>query len=138
MLGKNARETAVDRSSDQAVTRGGRGERRVAAWIGASIVIKGDLVSSEDTTLAGRVEGNVDVRNHALVIAQGAKIDGDVHAGSVSLNGEVKGSVTAARNVEIGESGSVVGDIVSPRLSIAEGAALQGRLKITPGGAQGS
>lgn len=134
MLGKSAREAAGDRSNDQAVGPRGRGERRVAAWIGASIVIKGDLISSEDTTVAGRVEGNVDVRNHTLVVAPGARIEGDVHAASVSLNGEVTGSVTAERNVEIGETGSVVGDIVSPRLSIAEGAALQGRLKVAPAG----
>lgn len=136
MLGKSGREGAVDRGIDQAVGPGARGERRVAAWIGASIVIKGDLISSEDTTLAGRVEGNVDVRNHKLVLAAGARIEGDVHAGSASIHGEVTGSVTAERSVEIGQTGSVVGDIVAPRLSIAEGAALQGRLTITPAGAR--
>ena len=133
MRGKSAREATVDRGNDQATGRG-RGERRVAAWIGASIVIKGDLISSEDTTLAGRVEGNVDVRNHALIVAEGARIEGDVHAGSVSLNGVITGSITAERNVEIGQSGSVIGDIVAPRLSIAEGASLEGQLTIRPTG----
>lgn len=131
MLGKSAREAAVDRTADRPTGRGERGERRVAAWIGASIVIKGDLVSSEDTTLAGRVEGNVECRDHALVIAAGARVTGNVHARSVSLNGEVTGNVTAEQSIDIGQSGSVTGDIVSPRMSIAEGGSLNGRVTIS-------
>ena len=131
MLGKSAREAAVDRTADRPTGRGERGERRVAAWIGASIVIKGDLVSSEDTTLAGRVEGNVECRDHALVIAAGARVAGNVHARSVSLNGEVTGNVTAEQSIDIGQSGSVTGDIVSPRMSIAEGGSLNGRVTIS-------
>ncbi len=104
----------------------------MAAWIGASIVIKGDVVSSEDTTLAGRVEGNVDVREHALVIAPGARVQGDVHAGTVAIHGEVTGTVTVARSIEVGQTGSVTGDVVAPRMSIAEGATLQGRIRIMP------
>jgi len=131
VLGKSAREAAVDRTADRPTGRGERGERRVAAWIGASIVIKGDLVSSEDTTLAGRVEGNVECRDHALVIAAGARVEGNVHARSVSLNGEVTGNVTAEQSIDIGQSGSVTGDIVSPRMSIAEGGSLNGRVTIS-------
>jgi len=127
VLGKGAREAAVDRTADRPT---GRGERRVAAWIGASIVIKGDLVSSEDTTLAGRVEGNVECRDHALVIAEGARVEGNVHARSVSLSGEVTGNVTAEQTIDIGQTGSVNGDIVAPRMSIAEGGSLNGRVTI--------
>ncbi len=136
MLGKSAREAAVDRTADRPTGRGERGERRVAAWIGASIVIKGDLVSSEDTTLAGRVEGNVECRDHALVIAAGARVAGNVHARSVSLNGEVTGNVTAEQSIDIGQSGSVTGDIVSPRMSIAEGGSLNGRVTISRSASQ--
>ncbi|MGH7445735.1 MAG: bactofilin family protein, partial [Longimicrobiales bacterium] len=93
------------------MSRGGeRGERRAAAWIGASVVIRGDVISSEDTTIAGRVEGNVQCRNHALVVAPSARIEGDVHARTVSLNGEVAGTVTAEESIEIGQTGSITGD----------------------------
>ncbi len=137
MLGKGARDAATDRIPDRAPFRGAeRGERRVAAWIGASIVIRGDLVSSEDTTLAGRVEGNVECRQHALVIAPGATIEGDVHARTVSLNGTVTGTVTAEQSIEIGQTGSVTGDVVSPRMSIAEGGALHGKIRIMPSALQ--
>lgn len=105
-------------------------ERRERAWIGGSIVINGDLTSSEDMTLAGRVEGNVAVRQHAVVIAPGARVKGDIVAAAVVVHGEVVGTITASRRVEVGETGSVDGDITTPRMTAAEGGVIKGRLKI--------
>jgi len=105
-------------------------ERRVAAWIGASLVIKGDLTSSEDMTIAGQVEGNVAAREHALVVAPQATIQGDVTARSVIVRGQVTGSITAKEAVEVGETGSVDGDIEAPRMTVSEGAVLHGRVKV--------
>ena len=103
-------------------------ERRVAAWIGASLVINGDLTSSEDMTIAGRVEGDVAVREHDLIIAPGASIRGNIVARSVAVHGEVRGTIAANRKVEVGATGSVEGDITAPRMAVAEGAVLHGRI----------
>lgn len=111
----------------------GQEERRVAAWIGASLVIKGDLVSSEDTTVAGQVEGSVEVRRHSLVVAPQARIHGDILARSVTVHGHVLGGITATGKVEIGGTGSVDGDITTPRMEVAEGASLHGDVKIGGG-----
>ena len=109
-------------------------ERRVAAWIGASLVITGDLTSSEDMTIAGTVEGDVAVPQNTLTIAPGALIQGDVLARNVAVHGRVQGSITARGRVEVGETGSVLGDIRSPRMAVAEGATLHGRLGIANAG----
>lgn len=130
-LGKKARDTGAERAPERAPSRGTeRGERRVAAWIGASVVIRGDLISSEDTTVAGRVEGNVECPNHALVVAPGARIEGNVHARTVSLHGAVAGAVAAEQSIQIGPTGSITGDVIAPRMSIAEGGALSGKIRI--------
>ena len=105
-------------------------ERRVAAWIGASIVIKGDLISSEDLTIAGQVEGDVTVREHSLVIAPQARIRGNVIARAVVVNGKVLGTITSAGRVEVGETGSVEGEISAARIAVTEGAALRGTLRM--------
>src|SRR5690606_2337226 len=111
MFVKEAREAEAPARPGRERVAGGRGweERRVAAWLGASLVIQGDLSSSEDTTIAGRVEGNVTVRDHNLVIAPGAHVRGDIIARSVEVHGEVIGKITATARVEIGETGSVEG-----------------------------
>lgn len=105
-------------------------ERRVVAWIGASIVVKGNLTSSEDITIAGEVEGDVTVREHTLVIAPHARIRGNIVAQTVVVQGQVMGTIRAERKVEIGETGSVDGDIRAPRMVVAEGAALHGQLGV--------
>lgn len=105
-------------------------ERRVAAWIGASVVVKGDVSSSEDMTIAGRVEGDVSVPNNTLVIARQARIQGSIVAREVVVHGQVKGSVKADRRLEVGETGSIDGDVDTPRMVVAEGAVLHGRVGI--------
>ena len=43
-------------------------ERRRAAWIGGSILVKGDVVSSEDLVIDGKVEGTIELGDHNLTI----------------------------------------------------------------------
>jgi cytoskeletal protein CcmA (bactofilin family) len=132
MFGKDARDVDIGRQPrrEERVVVPGREERRVAAWIGASIVIKGNLTSSEDMTIAGEVEGDVSVREHTLVIAPDGKIRGNVVAGTVAVHGEVMGTIRAEWKLEIGATGSVDGDITTPRLVVAEGAVLEGRVAV--------
>jgi len=57
-----------------------------------------------------------------------AQIQADIDARSVTIRGAVIGTITAASLVEIRETGSVEGDIVSPHVSVAEGAVVRGRI----------
>jgi cytoskeletal protein CcmA (bactofilin family) len=107
-------------------------ERRAAAWIGPSIVIKGDVISSEDTTIAGRVEGNVTVTEHTLTLTSRASIQGDIVARTVNVEGKVSGSITAAAKVLVGETGSIEGPIKTPRMIVSEGGALNGPVEMSP------
>ena len=105
-------------------------ERRVAAWIGASILIEGNVTSSESMTVAGRVDGDITVKEHALVIAAGGSVRGNIMGRDVVVHGEVLGTITAAGRVEVTATGSVHGDIIAPRMLLAEGATLHGRIGI--------
>lgn len=94
--------------------------------IGKSVVIKGELNGSEDLTIEGHVEGKIELKDHVLTIGPNGKIKAQVHAKSVIVLGEVNGNVTATEKVDIRDGGSVDGDIVSPRVAIAEGAHFRG------------
>ena len=94
--------------------------------IGKSVVIKGELNGSEDLTIEGHVEGTIQLRDHALTIGPNGRIKAQVFAKSVIVLGEVTGNVTASDKVDIRDNGSVDGDIVSPRVAIAEGAHFRG------------
>jgi cytoskeletal protein CcmA (bactofilin family) len=94
--------------------------------IGKSVVIKGELNGSEDLTIEGHVEGKIELRDHVLTIGPNGRIKAEVFAKSVIVLGEVTGNVTASEKVDIRDNGSVDGDIISPRVAIAEGAHFRG------------
>ena len=94
--------------------------------IGKSVVIKGELSGSEDLTIEGHVEGKIELKDHLLTIGPNGRIKAQVFAKTVIVLGEVTGNVSASEKVEIRDGGSVDGDIVSPRVAIAEGAHFRG------------
>lgn len=104
--------------------------------IGKSVVIKGELNGSEDLTVEGHVEGKIELRDHVLTIGPNGKIKAQVFAKAVIVLGEVNGNVTASEKVDIRDGGSVDGDIVSPRVAIAEGAHFRGSVDMQRKGGQ--
>jgi cytoskeletal protein CcmA (bactofilin family) len=101
--------------------------------IGKSVVIKGELSGSEDLTIEGQVEGKIELRQNVLTIGPNGKIKAQVFAKSVIVLGEVVGNVTASEKVDIRDNGSVDGDLVSPRVAIAEGAHFRGSIDMQRG-----
>src|SRR5712692_8916181 len=88
-------------------------ERRVVAWVGQSVGFSGDLISLEDMTIDGRVEGTIELRDHHLTIGPDAHIQADIVAKIVTVLGSVTGTITASETVDIRETGSVEGNISS-------------------------
>jgi cytoskeletal protein CcmA (bactofilin family) len=106
--------------------------------IGKSVVIKGELNGSEDLTIEGQVEGTIQLRDHVLTIGANGRIKAQVFAKAVIVLGEVTGNVTASEKVDIRDNGSVDGDIISPRVAIAEGAHFRGSVDMQRKTGQGT
>jgi cytoskeletal protein CcmA (bactofilin family) len=101
--------------------------------IGKAVVIKGELSGSEDLTIEGSCEGRIELRDNVLTIGPNGKIRAEVFAKSIVVLGEVVGNITASEKVDIRDNGSVDGDIVSPRVAIAEGAHFRGSVDMQRG-----
>src|SRR5512145_3346955 len=104
--------------------------------IGKSVVIKGELNGSEDLTIEGQVEGKIELKDHVLTIGPNGKIKAQVFAKALIVLGEVNGNVTATDKVEIKDGGSVDGDIIAPRVAIADGAHFRGSVDMQRRAAQ--
>jgi cytoskeletal protein CcmA (bactofilin family) len=98
------------------------------ASIGKSIVINGELSGSEDLTIEGRVEGKIELRDHVLTVGANGHIKAQVAAKAIVVFGQVTGNLAATEKVDIKESGSVDGDIVAPRVAIADGSHFRGSI----------
>jgi cytoskeletal protein CcmA (bactofilin family) len=103
-------------------------ERRRAAWIGGSILVKGDVVSSEDLVIDGKVEGTIELGDHSLTIGTDARVIADLVAKSVTISGTVKGNVMGNARVELKSTAKVEGDISAPKFVMEEGATLVGKV----------
>ncbi|MBA3950002.1 MAG: polymer-forming cytoskeletal protein [Acidobacteria bacterium] len=103
--------------------------------IGASVVIKGELSAKEDLTISGRVEGKVEVRDHVVRVGREAKVNAEINARAVIVEGTVTGNINASERIELLEHGSVEGDITSPKISMAEGAEFRGKIDMAAKGA---
>jgi cytoskeletal protein CcmA (bactofilin family) len=101
--------------------------------LGTSVVIKGELSASEDQTLCGHLEGSVRLPEHTLTIGANAEVKAEIVAKTVIILGSVTGNVTATERLDVRATGSVIGDVASPRLVIADGGTLRGKVQMTVG-----
>ena len=96
------------------------------AHIGKSVVIKGDLSGSGDLYLDGEVEGPVDLKQNSVTIGPNGRVKAKVSAKSVMVEGKLEGNIAASERVEIRETATVMGDIVTKSIMIAEGSYFKG------------
>ena len=98
--------------------------------IGKGVVVKGDVKGGEDLVVDGKVDGTIELRQHVLTVGPTGRVKAQLSAKSVVVLGKVNGSIQASERVSIGETGSFEGAISAPRLVVADGAHLQGRVDV--------
>ncbi|MCP2521037.1 polymer-forming cytoskeletal protein [Candidatus Aminicenantes bacterium AC-335-A11] len=100
------------------------------AYIGKTIVVKGELSGKEDLYIEGTVEGKIFLKDNTLIVGPEGKVMAEIHAKRITINGSVNGNINATEIVIINKTGSLQGDIYSPRISIADGAHFKGSVKM--------
>ncbi|HEY0447038.1 MAG TPA: polymer-forming cytoskeletal protein [Allosphingosinicella sp.] len=107
---------------------GGKAARRGASFsvIGPDVVVTGDLATSENLQVGGRIDG--DVKCAELHQAETGAIAGNIVADEARLAGRVDGTVTASI-VVLEASARVTGEVSYTTLSIAAGARVDGRFE---------
>ena len=101
-------------------------ERRVTAWVGKALRIEGHIVSDDNLTIDGNVEGTIVVGDHTLTVGPGATVKADLTARTITISGAVIGKVRAHELLDLRATGSVVGEIVAASLRMADGAVVAG------------
>ena len=99
------------------------------AGVGSTVVIKGELSAQEDVVIAGSVEGLINVSGHIVTVQPGAQVVGDIAAMGIVVAGEVEGSLLAEQRIEIRSGADVEGDLSAPRIAVADGAVVCGKVE---------
>lgn len=95
--------------------------------LGEELVIKGNISCKGDLHLGGQLQG--DVHCQKLLVGAAAKIQGNVIANEVVVQGSITGAVRAA-DVVLQSRCYVEGEVVCQRLTIEQGATFEGESRI--------
>ncbi|MDH3315976.1 MAG: polymer-forming cytoskeletal protein [Gammaproteobacteria bacterium] len=98
------------------------------ATIGPSIRIRGDLAGDEDLLVQGQVEGTITLEQNLVTIGKEGKVNATVNARVIIVEGEVDGDLNGEEQVTLKKSAGVRGNIVSPRVSLEDGARFKGSI----------
>jgi cytoskeletal protein CcmA (bactofilin family) len=110
----------------KAVPLKSRGELQ-ESLIAAGLTIEGKINGKGHLRVAGKFKGDIHVEGD-LHIDTDAKVEGQVTADQVIVNGELQGNIENARHVELKQGGSVTGDIKATSVVVAVGARMRGNV----------
>ena len=105
--------------------------------IGADANFKGDLSFDSAAKVLGKFEGSITSKGKVQV-ADGASCKATVKAKEISIEGHIEGNVEATDRVELRPKGTITGDITAARMTMADGASIDGHCRIGVNGAAGA
>jgi len=98
--------------------------------ISKSVAIKGEVSCDEDLYIDGQVEGTIDPKGYRLTIGPNGRVKANITARAVVVQGRLEGNIQASDRVDLKQSATVVGDIVTQRISIDEGVTFKGSVNV--------
>jgi cytoskeletal protein CcmA (bactofilin family) len=104
-----------------------------SARLGPSLHLEGKLSGEEDLLVEGRFRGEIQVPEHQVTVGSDGRIEGEVRASAIVVEGEVRGNLTASQQVLVRASGRVHGDIRAPRVALDQGCRFKGAIDMEPG-----
>ena len=96
--------------------------------IGRQIVIDGEVSSDEDLTIEGRVRGYVTVRDATLIIDAPGRVEADLRAARIVIQGVVEGAITATERIELAPGSAVEGSLSASVSVMRDGARFNGTI----------
>lgn len=121
---------ATPRPGEAGFTSASAPLRSGQAHIGKSVVVKGEIYSSEDLYVDGEVRGAIELKDHSLTVGPNGKVDANVTAREIIVQGALNGNLHAAEKIEIRKTGSLLGDLSTARIIIEDGAYFKGSIDI--------
>lgn len=99
------------------------------SFFGSNLAVNGKVSGGGNLIVMGKLEGEFDL-NGELVVAASALVNGEAKAVRVTVSGGFSGSLTAKEKIHFEKSAMVSGRLMTPRLSMAEGATFNGEIEM--------
>lgn len=103
-----------------------------ATYIAPTTKITGTLIGKGSYVFCGEMNGDCDV-DGPVTLAEGASWKGTLRAGNVIVAGRIDGDVVASHRIEVSETAHIAGSLAGRSIAVAEGAVIEGDIKVTNG-----
>ena len=125
-----AASTGPSRSAKTQSSPVREGRATLQPLIERSLVIKGEVTGTECLYIEGKIEGMVHLAGSRLTVGKTGDIMADIDAREIIVLGQVRGNCRASERVDIRKGGSVMGNVITPRISIDDDAYFKGGVEI--------
>jgi len=127
ILGKQDKPVtaSMKREEDNVSARPGE----VHTLLGKGSEFEGKLTFEGQVRIDGKFSGQIFTKD-VLVIGDGARVNAEINAGTVIVNGVVEGNIRAVQTIELHQPGRVKGNLETPSLSMDKGVIFEGSCKM--------
>ncbi|CAN5750631.1 hypothetical protein BH20ACI4_BH20ACI4_17400 [soil metagenome] len=101
-------------------------EGRLSGFVGYGTKLTGETSFQAMLRVDGHLTGTVTSDTGTLLVGSSGQVDADIMVASAIINGTVNGDIMATERLELGRTARVMGNIQAPRLTIEDGAILEG------------
>ena len=103
-------------------------DEQLESFIGSGTEFQGELNVKGTLRVDGRFDGKANAAR--IILGETGVIKGEVSAKKIIIGGKVEGNLRVQEMVEIKATGKVLGDIFTKKISISEGAKVNGKIEM--------
>ena len=117
-----------------AVSSSGSKQLDQTTLISAGTTVTGDIAFAGTTHIEGTVNGNISAEEGLLTIAHSGRVEGDIRAPKVLIDGHVRGNVYAEQHLELASRAVITGNVFYSVIEMEKGSQVNGSLEYHPNG----
>jgi cytoskeletal protein CcmA (bactofilin family) len=101
-------------------------EGRLSGFVGHGTVLTGETHFQAMLRVDGQLMGTVTSESGTLIVGSNGQVDANISVSSALVNGAVNGDIVASEKIQLGRTARVIGNIMTPRLILEDGALFEG------------
>lgn len=104
--------------------------QEIKAFLGDGTRFKGVLRFNGTVRLDGFLEGKI-ITDGTLIIGEKAHLVAELSVGTLISLGKIEGNIKASQKIEIRAKSELIGNIITPKLFVEEGASFEGQCEMS-------
>ena len=101
----------------------------VGSTISTGLRIHGELTGAGDLYIDGEAQGSIRLGQSKVTVGPSGHVQADIEAREIVIEGAVQGNLKAAESIRLGAASNVQGSLMTPRVSIDDGARLREKFR---------